>query len=640
MVDAGVPLKKQGEGIEEDKKILQPIFCRVGNKTTLIDDILKVIPQHTTYVEPFVGGASIFWNKSKAKQNVLNDLDSELINGYKALKKASINPKDYPVIDDKDVNVRLKKLNEFVNKNHTNPNSIVLSLMYNSCNTFSSKGIGKIYKGRSLQSKVNNIEFFVKKLKQNVILTNQDYKSILKKYDKPSTFFFLDPPYEKSKGLYKKSYIDYVEMESILKKLKGKFLLTINDSPEIRKIFSGFNIYPIKVSSQSKGSYSFKGSRNELFITNYNMKQGGSVETDNFNDKEIVSIPEFKSVKMTLPTYMYKRLPDIDGKPPLYKYKLVIPITSSRNISSRKAEKSIVINQKPVAKAIVSINKNKEKPTLDDFSPEDQDKLTEYYDKVEENENKSPDEIQNDSYKIVPRGKPLPCPNVKKSKKEKPVKEKVVKEKGVKGRPKNPKKEIVLGNREETISIEPPEEKEEDTLDKEDEDLLLNNYEEFKKKYGLESKSGKGLENIVSTDNIKMPNKWIEYVKSYASKHNMSYRDALRDSKCKAGYKKVGGAVVKKGAGFMEDKIREIVRVDDRIPAVAKERVIDIAIRKTHFNQPNPISVPREAVNLAFADFIIRGRGIVDELGNQDLIAEKYNGSQLGANAGRKFISL
>jgi hypothetical protein len=452
--------------------------------------------------------------------------------------------------------------------------------------TFNSKGIGKIYKNPSTESKMDDISEYKKLLKSTTIL-NKDYLQVIKEYDSPTTFFFLDPPYEDSdKSYYKNITIDYNEMSDALKKIKGKFLLTINDSKIIRDKFKDFIIKTIVVRNPANTDFGEETrNRKELFITNYNMKQGGSIETDNFNDKEIVSIPEFKSVKMTLPTYMYKRLPDIDGKPPLYKYKLVIPITSSRNISSRKAEKSIVINQKPVAKAIVSIDKNKEKPTLDDFSPEDQDKLTEYYDKVEENENKSPDEIQNDSYKIIPRGKPLPCPKVKSKSIAVPIsklpKEKVVKEKGVRGRPKKPKKEIVINqdDDEETGSYEPPEEKE-DTLDKEDEDLLLNNYEEFKKKYGLESKRGKGLENIVSTDNIKMPNKWIEYVKSYASKNNMSYRDALRDPKCKAGYKKVGGAVVKKG------------------------------------------------------------RGVVDELGNQELIAEKYNGSQLGANAGRKFISL
>lgn len=73
-----------------------------------------------------------------------------------------------------------------------------------------------------------------------------------------------------------------------------------------------------------------------------------------------------------------------------------------------------------------------------------------------------------------------------------------------------------------------------------------------------------------------MANKWITYVKDYASKNGMSYRDALKDPKCKEGYKK-GGMV---------------------------------------------------------------GCGVIDEKPEQELLAEVYNSSQLGENAGKKFISL
>ena len=115
---------------------------------------------------------------------------------------------------------------------------------------------------------------------------------------------------------------------------------------------------------------------------------------------------------------------------------------------------------------------------------------------------------------------------------------------------------------------------------KEDEELLDNDFEAFFNKSLAElkpnkKKSGKGLENIILS-NSKMANSWIEYVKSFCAKNGMSYRDALRCPKCKAGYKK-GGKV---------------------------------------------------------------GMGVVDEIGNQDLLAEMYNDSELGANAGKKYISL
>lgn len=33
-------------------------------------------------------------------------------------------------------------------------------------------------------------------------------------------------------------------------------------------------------------------------------------------------------------------------------------------------------------------------------------------------------------------------------------------------------------------------------------------------------------------------NPWIAHLKAYAKKHNMSYREAMKDPKCKASYKK------------------------------------------------------------------------------------------------------
>lgn len=270
-----------GIGLPADKiedTLIRPLFCRIGNKNSIIKDILRVIPPHTIYVEPFVGGGSVFWSKSKAKQNVLNDIDTQLIDNYKSLKKASLNPSDYPIIKDKNESLRINKINDFVSKDYKNPNLKVLKAIYQSCNSFNSKSKGNIYKSSSQNLRIDNIGFYIDKIKHNVVITNEDYKSILKKYDKPSTFFFLDPPYENSEGLYENPYINYVEMSELLQKLKGNFLLTLNDSPEIRKIFSVFNMIPIKVKSRSHGNGTFKKIRNELFITNYKIGEKENIE--------------------------------------------------------------------------------------------------------------------------------------------------------------------------------------------------------------------------------------------------------------------------------------------------------------------------------------------------------------------------
>src|SRR3989344_6008091 len=55
-------------------------FRYAGGKFYARKLIIEFIPKHTFYIEPFAGGASIFFAKGKVKNNWLNDIDEELIN--------------------------------------------------------------------------------------------------------------------------------------------------------------------------------------------------------------------------------------------------------------------------------------------------------------------------------------------------------------------------------------------------------------------------------------------------------------------------------------------------------------------------------------------------------------------------------
>jgi DNA adenine methylase len=105
---------------------------------------------------------------------------------------------------------------------------------------------------------------------KNTTITQQDYRAVFRKYDSPSTFIYLDPPYEKSADLYKEGVIDYEDMAKIIKSAKGKVMLSINDSPQIRAVFKGLKISKVRVRGGAHGDQSDVGQdRNELLITNY-----------------------------------------------------------------------------------------------------------------------------------------------------------------------------------------------------------------------------------------------------------------------------------------------------------------------------------------------------------------------------------
>ncbi len=240
-------------------------FCRIGSKRPLKSIIEKHAPKDfNTYVEPFIGAGHIYFHLTNPNiKSYINDKDKLVVDGYKLLKSnLQVTPADI----EKYENMSIEDINKFVKTSPTKPIDKLMKIIYIQCNTFGSTGKGEIFKPSTQVNKLKKLSKYYDFLK-NTTITNNDYKTMFK-YDKPSTFYFLDPPYEKSKGLYKNSEIDYIEMAKILQSLKGKFILTINDSPEIRNIFNKFNI--IKITVKARGNEGIgKDDRTELIIKNY-----------------------------------------------------------------------------------------------------------------------------------------------------------------------------------------------------------------------------------------------------------------------------------------------------------------------------------------------------------------------------------
>lgn len=61
------------------------LLRRLGNKTKMANKIMKFAPPHTLYIEPFFGAGGMFFNKKKARYNIVNDQDSEVFNLFQIL---------------------------------------------------------------------------------------------------------------------------------------------------------------------------------------------------------------------------------------------------------------------------------------------------------------------------------------------------------------------------------------------------------------------------------------------------------------------------------------------------------------------------------------------------------------------------
>lgn len=240
-------------------------FGRVGGKSSLKSTIYAMYPKNfNSYIELFVGGGSLFFGYDwEGKKTIINDKDKELIQSYKTLKKGIKGDlKKYDITN-------LESLNNFAKKHPTSELEKLVKFRIKSNNTFGNKALegAKIYKTTSPYLLLKKADQYKEKLKNTTIL-NQDYKSVINKYDNAGAFFYLDPPYEKSDKLYNYDVFNYPELANKLKTIKGKFLLSTNDSKEIRDLFKGFKIRGVSVRGKGNDSIGV-GMRKELIISNY-----------------------------------------------------------------------------------------------------------------------------------------------------------------------------------------------------------------------------------------------------------------------------------------------------------------------------------------------------------------------------------
>jgi DNA adenine methylase len=252
-------------------KPLKPAFGRVGGKTKLAKKIVSLIPSHETYVELFVGAGAIYLTKPISNKNVVNDVDKNIYDMWRDIR--SVEKIDYEFspstnatrenfikykaqTDIQDPDERLLR-NLFLNKNSYCANMIMMGY----------KDPTK-WKTNKLTYLKNNLQNYKYKLNSTDVL-NEDYRDVIKKYDKEDTLFYLDPPYSQNHKYwnYACREITKEEIRDELRKIKGKFIFSYNHTPEIEDFFKEFKyeVVDTKHMVKSLGSKDVK----ELIVFNF-----------------------------------------------------------------------------------------------------------------------------------------------------------------------------------------------------------------------------------------------------------------------------------------------------------------------------------------------------------------------------------
>lgn len=251
---------------------IPPPFCRQGNKFPMRSEIIRLMPPHNRYVEPFLGSGAIFYNKPAgiSSENILNDLDKHTYDQHRLLLNAPTDPAEYP----SPMNT-IPAIKRFYRKSAKTIAHQLIHEKIEACNGFSGSPVRAsygIYRKADPTKILKNLSFYQSRLKDHTKILNQDYSKVIQKYDSPTTFFFLDPPYEKTRTIYgygEHKDFDFDKLREVLRSIKGKFLMTINDSPNMRSVFKEFNIKTTQVYARWSRKTKKATTRKELLIMNY-----------------------------------------------------------------------------------------------------------------------------------------------------------------------------------------------------------------------------------------------------------------------------------------------------------------------------------------------------------------------------------
>lgn len=251
--------------------MLKPPISRMGGKSKLRKTIIEMIPEHTCYVELFFGAGWVYFGKEPSKVEVINDIDKELINLFRMMKYHA--PEIERMLEyefsGRDIFEEYKDMSlEYLTEIHRAIRFLYLisQSFASRCGTYGYKTAGKPAPQVFYKNQLDE----VKNRLRNTFVENLSFEKIIEKYDRPHSFFFCDPPYFEVTGYGN----EFGEREHLLLRdklihLKGRFLLTINDHPQVREWYQDFNINEVEVNYSVSRDQSARGKYKELIITNY-----------------------------------------------------------------------------------------------------------------------------------------------------------------------------------------------------------------------------------------------------------------------------------------------------------------------------------------------------------------------------------
>ena len=246
------------------------ILRRLGNKKKIAKETQKYFPPHKIYIEPFFGAGGMFFNKPKAKYNIVNDLDSDVFNLFNVVmnQKEELEKAFYMMPIHSDLLNYWKKKEEI--------DLIKKALRFLFLSNFTFMGSGEMIKTGTENPK----SIFIKGLQQtfdfmfDVQFLNCDFKRFFieaRINDANKTLIYCDPPYLGTNDNYSNSFTEEQSLLlfNTLEESECKWAMSEFDHPFIIEQAEKRGLNVIIIGERQN----LKNRRTEILITNYENNQ-------------------------------------------------------------------------------------------------------------------------------------------------------------------------------------------------------------------------------------------------------------------------------------------------------------------------------------------------------------------------------
>lgn len=242
---------------------VRPAAPYIGGKRNLarrLVSLIETIP-HRTYAEPFVGMGGVFLRRRvRPEAEVINDWSQDVATFYRILQRHYVAFRDM-------LRFQLTTRSEFERLNRVDPSTLTdleraARFLYLQKTAFGGKVDGRnfgVSHHRPGSFDVMKLGPMLEDLHERlagVVIERLPFDAFIRRYDTPETLFYLDPPYwgcETDYGADLFSRDQFEVLALALSQVQGRFILSLNDRPEVRETFRAFRIEAVQTTYSVQG---------------------------------------------------------------------------------------------------------------------------------------------------------------------------------------------------------------------------------------------------------------------------------------------------------------------------------------------------------------------------------------------------